>query len=109
MGRSEQLEKAYAATEKLCNNKDITDEELKLAEEYLEALDKTIDYFENQNNFWKMFGIEYNELSGDGFAKDIVASIGEKKFIEVRSEMISKWEKELAEIKSKVEEIKKRS
>ena len=109
MEKSEQLGKVYAAIEKLCNDKDITDEELKLTEEYLEALGKTIDYFENQNNFWEMFGIEHSELSGDGFVRDIVASIGEEKFIEARSEMINKWKKELAEIESKVEKIKKRS
>ena len=106
MERSEKLEKTYQAMERLCNDKDITGEELGLIEEYLEVLGKTIDYFKNQNNFWEMFGIERSELSGDGFAIDFVASIGEEKFLELRSEMINKWEKELAEIKSKVEKSK---
>jgi len=107
--RSEKLGIIYGAIEKLYNDKSITEEELKLVEEYIKDGDSLARHLKKWNEKWKKSGIDLQELSGDGFARDIVVFEGEEKFIKGRFETINTWEKELAEIKSNVEKFKNRS
>ena len=92
---------------KLCNDRDITKEELNLVEKYIELGVSLIEHLNKQNEDWRESGINLREISGDGFARMDIARLGPEKWLDSRAEKISKWRKDLDKIKSKIKEIKK--
>ena len=100
------MNNVHKIIEGLCNNENITREEQGLVKEYLKSGNDLIEHINKYNEEWKKSGIDPRELSGDGFAKDILVSEGAEKFIEGRSLTASEWEKQLAKIEAKLEKIK---
>lgn len=96
----------YEIIERLCNDESITKEEQELVREYLESGTSFIEHLKEQNEDWDKSGIDFRELSGDGFARDIVIFEGPENFIEGRSSKINEWEEQLAKIEAKLKEIK---
>jgi hypothetical protein len=96
----------YKIIERLCNDKDITEEEQGLVKEYLKSGDDLIKHINKYNEKWKKSGIDPRELSGDGFARDILVFEGAENFIEGRSLIVSEWEEQLAQIEARLEKLK---
>ncbi|MCK5466040.1 hypothetical protein KAI56_00890 [Candidatus Parcubacteria bacterium] len=109
MERSEELGIIHGAIEKLCNDEDITKEELKLVKEELEIYDGFVKHLDEWNEYQKVFGIDLRKLSGDGFARDDVLALGPKKWLNLRSEKIMSWREALVIIENKIKKIENRS
>lgn len=109
MGESEQLEKIYKIIERLCKGEDITEEDLKLVKEYIKLQDGFIEYLNKWGEDWKKFGIDFREISGDGWARENITELGQEKFLDLRAEIISRWRSNLNKIKSKINRIENRS
>jgi len=107
--RNERLSEINDIIEKLCNDEEVEKKELKLLEEYLEDCNDFIWRLKRQQRKWEASGVDYEELSGDGWAKDNIVSVGSEKWLELRVKMINKWENDLEKIKSKLKEFKKKS
>ena len=84
----------------------MTKEEQRLVEEYLKSGNDLIEHLNKHNEKWKRSGIDFCELSGDGFAIDILIFEGVEKFIKGRSLMVDEWKEQLLKIEAKLEEIK---
>lgn len=109
MNRDKELSEIDEIIKKLCNDKKIEEKEIELLKKYLESCNNFIWDLKRQQRRWKASGINYEELSDDGWAKDSIVSVGPEKWLELRAEMINKWKNDLEKIKAKLRAFGKRN
>lgn len=89
---------------------DMSEEEIKQAEQRLGLYRQLVKFLFEWRADWDKIGIDYSEI--DFCAKDLIATIGQDKWIEGRDALIDKFKKEFEKaeemIKKSKEKLKKK-